>query len=381
MWRNIASNSLTIIVVLLFLLSGLVVLAKSKYSSAGPLDRAICLQVEPGSSMSKVVDRLDAQGALSNKSLFWIGIDYTNKSNNLKAGSYLIPARASMVDIAEQITTSGRSTCGTEIIFRVGIALSTVLVRDLDPTTKQYVEVARFQLSIDPKPDVYDTKIEAQDTRIRLVIAEGTTSWRIVEALKSIDILKDEINSIPSEGSLAPGSYDIKRGDSRKSVASAIEQAQSEFLAQVWSERTAITPVGSEEELLILASIIEKETGLGSERSQVASVFANRLRKDMALQTDPAVIYGITQGKILLGRGLLKSELKKDTPWNTYLNKGLPLTPISNPGRDSLRAALTPDTTKYIFFVADGKGGHAFSETYAEHQKNVKVWRAIEASK
>jgi UPF0755 protein len=101
----------------------------------------------------------------------------------------------------------------------------------------------------------------------------------------------------------------------------------------------------------------------------------------MALQTDPAVIYGITQGKILLGRGLLKSELKKDTPWNTYLNKGLPLTPISNPGRDSLRAALTPDTTKYIFFVADGKGGHAFSETYAEHQKNVKVWRAIEASK
>ena len=331
--------------------------------------------------MSKVVDRLDAQGALSNKSLFRIGIDYTDKSNNLKAGSYLIPARASMVDIAEQITTSGRSTCGTEIIFRVGIARSTVLVRELDPTTKQYVEVARFQLSIDPKPDVYDTKIEAQDTRIRLVIAEGTTSWRIVEALKNIDILKDEINSIPSEGSLAPGSYDIKRGDSRKSVASAIEQAQSEFLAQIWSERTAITPVGSEEELLILASIIEKETGLGSERSQVASVFANRLRKDMALQTDPAVIYGITQGKILLGRGLLKSELKKDTPWNTYLNKGLPLTPISNPGRDSLRAALTPDTTKYIFFVADGKGGHAFSETYAEHQKNVKVWRAIEASK
>ena len=103
-----------------------------------------------------------------------------------------------MVDIAEQITTSGRSTCGTEIIFRVGIARSTVLVRELDPTTKQYVEVARFQLSIDPKPDVYDTKIEAQDTRIRLVIAEGTTSWRIVEALKSIDILKGEINSIPS---------------------------------------------------------------------------------------------------------------------------------------------------------------------------------------
>ena len=381
MWRNIASNSLTIIVVLLFLLSGLVVFYKSEYNSAGPLDQAICLQVEPGISMSTVVDRLKAQGALSNKILFRIGIDYTDKSNSLKAGSYLIPVRASMVDIAKQITTSGRSTCGAEIIFRVGVARSTILVRELDPATKQYVEVARFQLSSDPKPDAYDTKIKAQDTRIRLVIAEGATSWKIVEALRNIDILKDEIDSIPHEGSLAPGSYDIKRGDSRKTVASDIQQAQSEFLAQVWSERTAITPVGSEEELLILASIIEKETGLRSERSQVASVFANRLRKDMALQTDPAVIYGITQGKMLLGRGLLKSELKKDTPWNTYLNKGLPLTAISNPGRESLRAALTPDTTKYIFFVADGKGGHAFSETYAEHQKNVKVWRAIEASK
>ena len=128
-----------------------------------------------------------------------------------------------------------------------------------------------------------------------------------------------------------------------------------------------------------MASIVEKETGIPEERKQVASVFINRLRDGMKLQTDPTVYYGLTKGEGLLGRGLRQSELRRETPWNTYVIDGLPPTPIANPGRFSIEAALNPDTTKFLFFVADGSGGHAFAETYADHEKNVTKWRALEA--
>ena len=381
MWRNIASNALTIIVVALFLLAGGMTLLKSQYYKPGPLTQAICLKVEPGSSMLKVAVNLREQGAVRSKELFNIGADYTDKSARLKAGSFLIPAGASMAEIADQISTSGRNTCGTEVVYRVGVTRSTVLVRELDPASNSYAEVARFTPAEEPAPPVYSRVIEQADTRIRVTIAEGTTSWQVVEALKTVDILTGDIAQVPDEGYLAPDSYEIKAGDTREDVLGRMQQAQKRRLEEVWAQRSETTPVQTRGDLLTLASIIEKETGVAYERFTVASVFANRLEKGMPLQTDPTVIYGVTQGKGPLGRGLRKSELRKDTPWNTYVNRGLPPTPIANPGLASLQAALTPAATDFIFFVADGTGGHAFAVTLKEHNRNVAAWRKIEASR
>jgi UPF0755 protein len=381
MWRNIASNALTIIVVALFLLAGGMTLLKSQYYKPGPLTQAICLKVEPGSSMLKVAVNLREQGAVRSKELFNIGADYTDKSARLKAGSFLIPAGASMAEIADQISTSGRNTCGTEVVYRVGVTRSTVLVRELDPASNSYAEVARFTPAEEPAPPVYSRVIEQADTRIRVTIAEGTTSWQVVEALKTVDILTGDIAQVPDEGYLAPDSYEIKAGDTREDVLGRMQQAQKRRLEEVWAQRSETTPVQTRGDLLTLASIIEKETGVADERFTVASVFANRLEKGMPLQTDPTVIYGVTQGKGPLGRGLRKSELRKDTPWNTYVNRGLPPTPIANPGLASLQAALKPAATDFIFFVADGTGGHAFAVTLKEHNRNVGAWRKIEASR
>lgn len=157
--------------------------------------------------------------------------------------------------------------------------------------------------------------------------------------------------------------------------------AQEARVADVWANRAEDLPIETPEELLILASIIEKETGVAEERGQVASVFVNRLNQGMRLQTDPTVIYGVTNGRGTLGRGLRQSELRAATPWNTYVIEGLPLTPIANPGRASLEAAAQPPQTPFLFFVADGTGGHAFAETLAEHNRNVAEWRRIEAER
>ena len=153
---------------------------------------------------------------------------------------------------------------------------------------------------------------------------------------------------------------------------------QDIILQKAWESKSDNLPFKTPGEALILASVIEKETGLKSERRIVASVFINRLKKGMPLQTDPTVIYGITKGKEILGRGLRQSELRKDTPWNTYLRKGLPPTPIANPGEESIFAALNPEKTDFIFFVADGTGGHAFATNLSDHNQNVANWRAIE---
>jgi UPF0755 protein len=247
--------------------------------------------------------------------------------------------------------------------------------------SNSYAEVARFTPADDTAPEAYLRVIGQGDTRIRIAIVEGTTSWQVLEALKAIDILTGDIAQLPAEGALAPDSYEIKAGDLRQELLARMLQAQERRLAEVWAQRSDSTPVETMEELLILASIIEKETGVADERFTVASVFGNRLEKGMPLQTDPTVIYGVTLGKGPLGRGLRKSELRKDTPWNTYVNRGLPPTPIANPGLASLQAALKPAETDFIFFVADGTGGHAFAVTLKEHNRNVAAWRKIEASR
>jgi UPF0755 protein len=186
---------------------------------------------------------------------------------------------------------------------------------------------------------------------------------------------------VPPEGRLAPDSYEITVGDDRGDLLAEMEGRQSLRLEEAWRERAEGLPYDTPEEALIMASIVEKETGLAEERGKVASVFINRLNQSMRLQTDPTVIYGITKGQGILGRGLRQSELRRETPYNTYVIDGLPPTPIANPGRQAIEAALNPETTPFLFFVADGSGGHAFAETLAEHNENVAKWRAIEAER
>ena len=256
-----------------------------------------------------------------------------------------------------------------------------VQVRELDPATNRFVERAQFIPATEDAPEIYTEMKEKGDTRFRIALAEGTTSWQVNEALKGIEVLAGSVAAVPAEGALAPDSYEVRPGDDRASVLARMESAQQSLVEEAWAARDPDLPIDNPEDLLILASIVEKETGVAAERRQVASVFANRLNQGMRLQTDPTVIYGITRGEGVLGRGLRRSELRRETPWNTYVIPALPPTPIANPGRASLMAAAQPDETPYIFFVADGTGGHAFAETLDEHNANVAVWRRIEAER
>lgn len=383
MWRAIASNALTMLIVAVFLLGGLILWGQEEYRSEGPLSEGICLRVASGSNMSRVSRDLEEQGAISSGPLFRIGVDYTDKAGDLKAGSFLIPEGASMEEIVDIITRGGASTCGTEVVYRIGVTRSLVEVRELDPATKEFTETAEFNPADTetPVPAEYEKVREEPDTRYRVSVAEGVTSWQIVDSLKRFDVMSGEVSEVPAEGALAPDSYEVSDGADRAELVARMLAAQEERLATAWAARSDDLAVGSPEEALILASIIEKETGVPEERGLVASVFTNRLKQGMRLQTDPTVIYGITEGKGVLGRGLRQSELRRETPYNTYVIDGLPPTPIANPGVKSLEAAVNPPESDYLFFVADGTGGHAFAETLDEHNANVAKWRKIEAER
>ena len=380
MWRSAASNLLTFMGLALLLLGGLVVWGKSTYSGAGPLAEAICLRIDRGSNMRVLSQSLEDRGAVSNAALFRIGVEYQDRTEQLKAGSFLIPKSVSMAQIADIVTRGGANTCGTEIVYRIGINKTMVQIRELDPVTETLVERANFQQGEDA-PEVFTDVNARSGTRHRIALAEGVTSWQVVQSLSEIETLAGDLVDIPEEGSIAPDSYEVRQGEGRQSVLNRMMAAQEAILIEAWETRAEDLPLTAPQEALILASIIEKETALAAERDQVASVFVNRLKRGIALQTDPTVIYGLTEGKAALGRGLRRSELKKDTPWNTYLYRGLPPTPIANPGRDSIRAALNPADTKFLYFVADGQGGHAFATNLKDHNKNVAKWRAIEAER
>lgn len=381
MWRSLASNMLTILMVGLFLMAGIVLWGQTQYKSEGPLAEAICVRVERGTNLSRVSRSLEDQGAVTSGAILRIGADYTDKASRLKAGSYLVSPGASMEEIVDVITRGGASTCGTEIVYRVGVTRVVAEVRELDPATNRFVERAEFNPVTDEAPEVYTQKVAEQDTRFRIALAEGVTSWQVVEALKAVDVMTGGVEDIPAEGTLAPDSYEIARGDARADLLGDMQERQSQRVEAAWESRSDDVAVSSPEELLILASIIEKETGIAEERGLVASVFSNRLRRGMRLQTDPTVIYGITEGRGVLGRGLRQSELRRATAWNTYVILGLPPTPIANPGEASLEAAANPDSSAFIFFVADGTGGHAFAETLEAHNRNVAKWREIEAER
>ncbi len=381
MWRHIASNAITFLLIGLFLAGGVILWGQNQYTGAGPLDQPICLQVERGSNMRRVSQDLAAQGAVSSAAIFRIGADYSEKTNQLKAGSFLVEPGTSMEEIVDVVTKGGASTCGTEVVYRIGVTRISVQVRELDPQTGRFVERVQFNPSEDEVPALYTETTAKGDTRFRIAMAEGVTSWQVVEGLKAVEVLDGTVPSVPAEGALAPDSYEVRPGDDRNAVIARMVEAQDTLVGAAWEARDEDLPIETPEDLVILASIIEKETGVAEERGQVASVFVNRLNQGMRLQTDPTVIYGITKGEGVLGRGLRRSELRRETPWNTYVIPALPPTPIANPGRASLMAAAQPEDTPYIFFVADGTGGHAFAETLEEHNENVARWREIEAER
>ena len=225
---------------------------------------------------------------------------------------------------------------------------------------------------------VIDTLINGKAIQHAFTVPEGLTSEQIVARLRDTDLLSGNVNEVPREGTLLPETYLFERGTSRQQIVNKMQTDAREALARAWNKRSPDLPIKTPQELVILASIVEKETGRADERPRVASVFLNRLQRRMKLQSDPTIVYGIVGGKGTLGRGILRSEIERATPYNTYAIEGLPPTPIANPGRAALDAVANPLKTRDLFFVADGTGGHVFADTLDQHNRNVARWRQIE---
>lgn len=222
-----------------------------------------------------------------------------------------------------------------------------------------------------------DLILSQQTFKRRLVVPEGASSSDLVAILENSFGVEMMGLTVPDEGSILPETYFYERGESAKTLVQRMQRQMMQVSSELWQNRAFDSPLKTVEEAIILASIIEKETGQAEERPLVAAVFVNRLNRGMRLQSDPTVVYGISQGNPL-GRALTRGDLRRDTPYNSYRRDGLPPTPIANPGRASLEAALNPATVPYLYFVADGSGGHAFAETLNEHNRNVARWRQLE---
>jgi len=280
-----------------------------------------------------------------------------------------IPARAGKRDIADALTREGVINVNPWAF--IGSVFALKASSDLKPGEYEFRKGASLR-------DVIATIVEGKVVQHGVTIPEGLTSEQIVARLTDNDIFAGSVREIPREGTLLPETYKFPRGTTRDQVIQRMQQAQKRVLAEIWERRNPDVPVKSPEALVTLASIIEKETGKADERSRVAAVYVNRLRQKMKLQSDPTIIYGLVGGKGTLGRPIKRSEITQPSPYNTYVIDGLPPGPIANPGRASLEAAANPARTRDLFFVADGTGGHSFTETYDQHQKNVAKLRAIE---
>ena len=233
-----------------------------------------------------------------------------------------------------------------------------------------------FPAAVTPR-EVLDILQNGETVVRRLTVAEGLSTSEILERLSKTEGLSGAITSRPAEGEILPETYHFSFGDSRDDIILRMRQAMKDALLELWPRRAADLPINTIEEALILASIVEKETGRADERARVAGVFINRLHKIMKLQSDPTVIYGLTRGIAPLGRPLSGKDLAQENPYNTYVVRALPPGPISNPGRAAIEAVLNPAATGELYFVADGKGGHVFSRTLAEHNRNVSRWRKL----
>ncbi len=223
--------------------------------------------------------------------------------------------------------------------------------------------------------DTLELMVSGKTVARRLTLPEGLTSFEVVALVQKAEGLEGEVQAVPPEGTLLPETYHYARGETRAEVVARMGRALDQVLDELWPERAPGLPISSPEQAVVLASIVEKETAVADERPLVASVFVNRLKKGMRLQSDPTVVYGLTGGKGPLGRALTRKDLQTPSPYNTYLADGLPPGPIANPGRASIEAVLNPAKTEYLYFVADGDGGHRFAKTLAEHNRNVAQWR------
>lgn len=278
--------------------------------------------VNKGDSLNKIAQSLQDNGLVKDKYIFILFSKINRIYPQIKAGEYLFSGEYSVKQTAEKLSSG-----------------------------KVYLRKVTFP--------------------------EGLTSAEIAQILHHEEFLENDDFALPAEGSMLPETYTFIRGDSPKKVVEQAQKAMQNVLEQAWQERDENLPLQNKEELLILASIVEKETGIGMERAQVASVFVNRLRLGMLLQTDPTVIYAVTGGKEDLNRPLTRKDLGVDSPYNTYKYAGLPPTPICNPGKDAIYAAAHPAETPYLYFVASGNGGHNFAATLSEHNENVRKWREL----
>ncbi len=300
----------------------------NEYLNSGPLDETKYVLVERGQGVNQIAQKLENENVISNKFIFRAAAFF---EDSLKAGEYEFTKEISMAGVLDKLEDG----------------------------------------------EVFERKI---------TIPEGLTSYQIVELINKNQDLSGEITTIPAEGSLLPDTYLFGKNKDRQALIKDMQNAMQKVIDELWETRQADLPIKSKKEALILASIVEKETGVNDERTKVAGVFVNRLKKGMMLQTDPTVIYALTKGKIQnkgkgpLGRRLLLKDLRVDSPYNTYKVVGLPPGAIANPGRKAIAATLNPEAHNYIFFVADGTGGHAFAKDLAGHNANVAKWRKIRSA-
>ncbi|PDS80259.1 endolytic transglycosylase MltG [Rhizobium sp. L43] len=303
--------------------------ATSTYRNPGPLQTNTNFIIRNGAGLAEIASNLERNAIISDARIFrYLTATHLSAGESLKAGEYEIKAGASMSDIME-LLKSGKS-----ILYSVSFP-------------------------------------------------EGLTVRQMFNRMLEDKVLEGDLPAaLPAEGSLRPDTYKFSRGTKRSEIIQQMAAAQQKIVDQIWDKRDSSLPLRSKEEFVTLASIVEKETGVADERAHVASVFLNRLGKGMRLQSDPTIIYGLFGGDGKpADRPIYQSDLKRDTPFNTYVIKGLPPTPIANPGKDALEAVANPWKTQDLYFVADGTGGHVFAATLEEHNANVKRWRKLEADK
>ena len=301
---------------------------KTEFEGPGPLDQTTNFMVREGAGLNQIAAGLERQGIIANQRIFSLGAKSQLGDDTLKAGEYEIKAHASMRDIVA-LMQSGKSILHS------------------------------------------------------FTVPEGQTVQQVFDRLRADEMLEGDLpEEMPPEGALLPETYKFSRGTTRAEIVDQMAKAQTRALAGVWSRRDPDLPLETPEELVILASIVEKETARADERPRVAGVFINRLNRGMRLQSDPTIIYGLFGGAGKPSdRPIYRSDIDKPTPYNTYVIDGLPPTPIANPGREAMEAVANPSRTKDLYFVADGTGGHAFAETLDEHNRNVARWRRLEAEK
>lgn len=323
-------NSVFIYFVLFFigisLVGGSVLTTYTQFVEEGPLIEPKAVVIPKGLPLKQTASLLKKEGVITSPSIFVLGVRASGNTMNIKAGEYEFPRGAS-AKMVMNILTGGQT-----------------LVR-------------------------------------RFIAPEGMTSAQIIELMDLYRGLKGEATRIPRNGALLPDTYHYSFDDTKDSIIYRMESAMTRVLSELWEKRNPNIALKTPQEAVIMASIIEKETSRNNERGLIASVFYNRMKQGIRLQSDPTVIYAVTDGRLDLKRRLTYKDLRVQHPYNTYVIYGLPEGPISNPGRASLEAVLNPPETDYLYFVADGKGGHVFAKTYKEHQKNVENWRQIRKRK